>query len=157
VRLFNKLVGLFAVFISLAGIALADSTGIVFNWHPFIVNNYLEFNHSLKNILPKNLSTSKEIWRQFDDTDELLYSDWKTIDIVPDVTAKKSALNNIKVTFSPVNSFMLPGDEIYSKTKEGKLSQASRSLPSLLRNPSQEMAVETLKLFEPQVNLGFEF
>ena len=156
-RLFNKLFSVIAVFISLAGIAFADSAGIVFDWQPFIVNDYLKLNHPSENILPKKLFVPEEILGKFDDLDELLHSDLKTINNSPDVTTKKSALSKIKVTFSPGTSFMLPPDEIYSRDKDGKLSRAASILPSLLRSPSQETAVETLKLIEPQVNLGFEF
>jgi len=68
-----------------------------------------------------------------------------------------SLLDKIKISFSSVNSFMLPYDEVYRKDDEGKLSRATRTLPSLIRSPSQDSAVETLKLIEPQINLGFEF
>ena len=158
-RLFNKIFNVIAVFISLAGIAFAESTGMVFDWEPFIVHDYLELNHPSENVLPKKLRLPKEILRKFDDIyiKELLRSDLKTINNPPDVTTKKSALIKIKVTFSPANSFMLPYDEIYSRGNNGNLSRAAGILPSLLRDPIQETAVETLKLIEPHVNLGFEF
>jgi hypothetical protein len=156
-RFFNKLFSVIVIFISLSGIAFADSTGIVFDWQPFIVYDYLKLNHPMENILPKKLLVSEIILGKFNNVEELLPSDLKTINNSSDVTAKKSAFDKIKVTFSAGNSFMLPPDEIYLRGKEGKLSRAASILPSLLRDPSQETAVETLKLIEPQVNLGFEF
>ena len=156
-RLFNKLLSVMAVSIYLAGIALADSAGIVFDWQPFIVNDYMELNQPSKNIVTKNLFTSEKIWEQYDDIEELLHTDLKMMDNAPKVTTKKSALSKIKITVSPVNYFMMPGDENYSSGKDGKISQAARTLPSFFRNPSQGTAVETLKLIEPQVNFGFEF
>ncbi|MGV8059558.1 MAG: hypothetical protein AB2L12_16285 [Smithellaceae bacterium] len=156
-RSVNKLLTVTAVFISLTGMAFADSTGIVFDWQPFVINNYLDLNYSRKNTLPKDLFTSGEIWKQFYNVEELLNGDLKTINNSFDVTAKKSPTSKIKITFSSVNSFMVPGDEMYSRGKDGKLIQATRILPSLVRNPSQETAVETLKLIEPQINFGFEF
>ncbi len=156
-RLFNKSIIVFAVFISLPGIAFADYPGLVFDWQPFVVKNHLEFNQPWNNISPENLYSYKEIWGQFDDIAELLHGDARTINDSSEVNTKRSVLSNIKVTFSPVNTFMLPGDEMSSRSKDGKLSTATRTLPSLLRNPSQEMTLETLKLIEPQINLGFEF
>lgn len=159
-RLFNKLFSTITVlilFISLADIVLADSTGLVFNWQPFIVHDYLKLGHHSGNIFPKNSFVYEEQERQFDDSEELLHSNLKTINNSPDVRTKKSSLFKIMVTLSPGNSFMLPGDEMYSRGKDGKLSQAAKTLPSFFQNPSQDTVVETLKLIEPQVNLGFEF
>ena len=160
-RLFNKffsVIAVFGFFISVEGIVFADSNGIMFNWQPFIVNDYQGLNHPLKNILPKNyLFASEEMWGQYGDGEELLHIDLKMINNSNKEATKNSTLSRIKITFSQVNSFMLPGDEIYSRGKDGKLSAATRILPSLLRNPSQEMTLETLKLIEPQVNFGFEF
>lgn len=156
-RLVNKLFSVIAIFISSAGIALAGSNGTVFNWQPFVVKNYLELNQPLKNILPKNLFASDEKWGQFADIEEFLHSDLMMIDDSPKVATKKSALSKIKISVSQVNSFMMPSDENYSTGKDRNLSQAARILPSLLRSPSQEMTLETLKLIEPRVNLGIEF
>jgi len=156
-RLINELLCVIAIFISWASIVLADSNGIVINWQPFIVKDSLELSQPLKNTLPKNLFAPEEKWRQFDDIEEFLHSDLTMINNSQKVTTKKSALSKIKISVSQVNSFMMPSDEIYSSGKDGKLSQAARTLPSLLRNPSQETTLETLKLIEPQVNFGFEF
>jgi hypothetical protein len=156
-RLMKRLFCVIAVIIALAGIVFADSNGIVFNWQPFIVNDYLALNQPWGNMPLKEKTIYQEMFRQFNDIDELLQSDLKIINNISEVTTKKSVLNNIKITFSSGNSFMMPSDEIYLRGKDGKLSQASKTLPSFFRNPSQEMAVETLKIIEPQVNLGFEF
>ncbi len=156
-RLFHKMFIVFAVFISLAGIAFADYTGLLFDWRPFVAKNYLELNQLGNNMLPGNLSAYQEIRGQFHGIAELLHGDAKTINDSSEVNNKKSVLSNIKVTFSPVNTFLLPSDESYLRGKDGKLSQASRTVPYFFRNPSQETAVETLKLIEPQINLGFEF
>jgi len=156
-RLVNKLFSVIAIFISWAGIALADSNGIVFNWQPFVVKDYVELSQPLKNILPKNLFAPEEKWGQIADIEEFLHSDLMMINNSQKATTKKSALSKIKISVSQVNSFMLPSDENYSSGKDPNLSQAVRTLPSLLRNPSQETTLETLKLIEPRVNLGFEF
>ena len=155
-RLVKKLLIVIAIFISWTGIVLADSNGIVINWQPFIVKEYLELNQPMKNILPKNLFAIEEKWGQFADIEEFLHSDLM-INNSPKATTKKSALSKIKLSVSQYNSFMMPGDENYVSGKDGMLSQAARILPSLFRNPSQEMTLETIKLIEPQVNLGFEF
>lgn len=161
-RLFNKLFILIVAltfFNVLTGIILAESNGIVFNWHPFIVNDYLKLNHSQKNFLPETLFSSEEIRGQFESTEELLHNDLdlNMIDNAQKVATKKSLLSKIKITVSPVNSFMMPSDENYSRGKDGNLSRASSILPSLLRKSSQEMMLETLKLIEPQINFGLEF
>jgi hypothetical protein len=156
-RLVNKWLIVITIFVSWTGIVLADSNGIIINWRPFIVKDYLELNQPMKNILPKNLFAIEEKWRQFDDIEEFLHSDLLMINNSPKATAKKSMLSKIKISVSQVNSFMLPGNENISSGKDGVLSQTARMLPSLFQNPSKEMTLETLKLIEPQVNLGFEF
>jgi hypothetical protein len=156
-RLFNKLFSVIAILIFLTGVAFADSAGIVFDWQPFIVNNCLDLNRPLKNTLPENYFIRENIIWKFNDIEYLLSGDSKIVNNYPAVAVKRSARSKIKVTISAGNSFLLPGDEIYSNNKEGKLSRAADILPSLLRNPSQETAVETLKLIEPRINLGFEF
>jgi hypothetical protein len=156
-RLVNKLFSVIGIFVSCAGIAFADSNGTVFNWQPFVVKDYLELNQPLKNTLPKNLFASEEKWGQFADIEEFLHSDLMMIDDSPKAATKKSAFSKIKISVSQVNSFMMPGDENYSTGKDRNLSQAARILPSLLRSPSQEMTLETLKLIEPRVNFGIEF
>jgi len=156
-QLFNKLFNAIVFFILLADVAFADSAGIVFDWPPFIVHDYLKLHHPSEDFLPKRLFVPEELLGKSDDLNELLHNDLKTIDNYPGVTTRKSAFGKITITFSPGTSFMLPPDEIYSRDKDGKLSRAASILPSLLRNPSQETAVETLKLIEPKVNLGFEF
>lgn len=154
-QLLFKLLNIIAVFIFLTGFAFADSTGIVFDWQPFVVNDSLRLDHPSGNIIPKKPLFPKEVPGKFNTTEEFLHSDLKTINNSSDSTAKKSALRKIKVTFS--TGFMLPGDEIHLRDKDEKLSRTANILSSILRNPSQETAVETLKLIEPQVNFGFEF
>lgn len=154
-RFFVKLFNIIAVFIFLTGFTFADSTGIIFDWRPFVVDDSLKLNHPSGNILPKKSLISEEIRGKFDVMEEFLYSDLKTIKNSSDSTPKKSALSKIKVAFS--TGFMLPGDEIHLRGNDEKLSRTANILSSILRNPSQETAVETLKLIEPQVNFGFEF
>lgn len=154
-QLLFKLLNIIAVFIFLTGFAFADSTGVVFDWQPFIVDDSLKLDHPSGNILPKKPLFSKEIPGKFNATEEFLHGDLKAINNSSDSTAKKSALSKIKVTFS--TGFMLPGDEVHLRGQDEKLSRTANILSSILRNPSQETAVETLKLIEPQVNFGFEF
>lgn len=157
-RLFNKLFCLIIAFISLSGIAFADPIGLVFDWQPFIiVNDCRDVNHPVKRILPENSFNYREISKKINNSNEFLPNDLKIISNSPVTMAGKSALRKIKVSFSTLSSFMLPYDEIHSRGYDGKLSRAVSILPSLLLNPSQEVAIETLKLIEPQVNLGFEF
>lgn len=156
-RLVTKLLSVITVILSLTGITPADAGGIVFDWQPFIVNENLKLGQPRNDFLPKDLFIYGAMLVEISDINGLLQNDRKTATDSPDGTTKKSALGKIKVTFSPGNSFMLPNDEIYLRSKEGKFTQASRTISSFLRTPSQDSAVETFKLFEPQVNLGFEF
>ena len=156
-RLATKLLSVITVFLSLTGIALADAGGILFEWQPFLVSDNLKLGQPLNDFLPKDLFIYEAMYVKINEIDELWQNDKKTATDSPDGTTKKSVLSKVRVTFSPGNSFMLPNDEIYLRGKEGKLTKASRTISSFLRTPSQDMAVETFKLFEPQVNLGFEF
>ena len=160
-RSFNKLFSITSVSLFLTGtVAFADSSGIVFDWEPFVVNNYLQSGYTAIKIPPKKSLFPKEILRKTDDIDDIeesLVSDFRMVKDFSLETSKQSVLDKIKITFSTANSFMLPYDEIYSKDKEGKFPRAAHTLPSLVRSPSQETAVETLKLIEPQINLGIEF
>ncbi len=156
-RLLNKLIIIPVLLISWAGMAYADDSGLLFDWQPFVVKNNRELKQPWNNAFPDNLSAYKEMRQQYDYIDELFHSDVKTTNYSPDLNIKKSPLSNIKIIFSTVNSFMLPVDEISARGKDGKLSAAARTFPSLFRNPSQEITLETIKLIEPQINLGFEF
>jgi hypothetical protein len=156
-RSFNKLFNVIAFFICMTGISFAESIGIVFEWEPFIVNDYLQLSNSLKRIPPKKIIIPKEILGKVNNIEELLHVDLETINNSPGVTTKKHAPIEIKVMFSFGNSFLLPYDEISSRGKDGKLSRATDILPSLVRDPSKDTAVETIKLIEPQFNMGFEF
>ncbi|PKN67713.1 MAG: hypothetical protein CVU54_16120 [Deltaproteobacteria bacterium HGW-Deltaproteobacteria-12] len=156
-RLVTKFLSVITVFLSLTGIARTDAGGILFDWQPFVVNDNLKLGQPRNDFLPKDLFVSEAMLAEINGINGLLQNNGKTATDSPDGTTKKSALSKIKVTFSPGNSFMLPNDEIYLRGKEGKFTQASRTISSFLRTPSQDMAVETFKLFEPQINLGFEF
>jgi len=141
----------------LTGNLFADSEGVIFDWEPFAADEYLQLSHSVKKIIPKKVLMPKEIFRKTDDVEKLMIIDSQTVKDSSGEAIAGSFPGKIKISFSSVNSFMLPYDEVYRKDNEGKLSRAARTLPSLIRSPSQESAVETLKLIEPQINLGFEF
>jgi hypothetical protein len=157
-RCLNKLLGITTTFIliSLTAAVPVDSAGLAFNWLPFIARKDLERNHLSVSILPKKSLISREILGQ-SDIGDLLHDYLEIKNNLPPGKTKKSALSKIKVTISQVNSFLIEEDETYCRGKDGKLSQIGRTLPSFLQNPSPEKALETLKLIEPQVNLGFEF
>jgi hypothetical protein len=159
-RLINKFIILITVVISIISLAFdvySDSNDLVFEWQPFIVNDDLELNRPAKNVLPKNLFVFEKILGQSDYIEDLLHTDLMIKNDSLKENTKKSAFSKIKVTVSSGNSFMMPGDENYSRSGDGKLSQVTKTLPSFFQNPSQEKALETLKLIEPQVNFGFEF
>ncbi|MEN6332040.1 MAG: hypothetical protein ABFD57_08640 [Smithella sp.] len=156
-RLFIKLFNVIIVLICLTGNSFADSDGIIFNWEPFIADDYLQLSHPSKKIIPPKILIPKEIFRKTNDAEKMLISDSKAVKDSFSEMTKDSVIDRIKITFSSVNSFMLPYDEIYQKDNGGKIPRAARTLPSLMRSPSQESAVETIKLIEPQINLGIEF
>lgn len=137
-------------------IAFADPNGIVFDWQPFVVKHFRNEKHN-GFTLPKNSKVYQEISGNLNYSDEFLPNNLSLINSPPGSAAEKSVLSRIKVSFSTTSSFMLPYDEINSRSHEGKFSRATSILPSLIRNPTQETAIETLKLIEPQLNLGFEF
>lgn len=154
---FNKLFCLiFALIIAVAEIALADSDSIFFDWKPFVANNAGDVNSNKKNLLKSSIYY-REISKKFNYQEELFSNNFKFSNNSPGKSSGKSILSKIKVSFSTISSFMLPYDEIHTRGYEGRLSRAAGALPSLLTNPSQEITIETLKLIEPQVNLGFEF
>lgn len=156
-KLFVKLFSALAAVIFLAGAVFAENSGMVFDWTPFVVDDYLKQNGKpQKKLLPK-VFLPIEIPDLSGFVEEPLTSDLKTLNDSPKVSDQKSVSSRIEITFSQVHSFMLPMDEIYYRDKEGKFSQATRLLPSLLKDPSQNKALETLKLIEPQLNLRFEF
>lgn len=154
---FYKLTLLIIAFIiSLSGISFAYADGIMCDWQPFKANDFRDINHS-KKILSKNSFILSGISKKNNNIDDFLPNNFNLINNFPETKAGKSTLSKIKVSFSTVSSFMLPYDEIHARGYEGRFSRAAGALPSLLLSPSQEMAIETLKLIEPQVNLGFEF
>jgi len=153
IKLFNAGLVLFC----LSGNLFADSEGVIFDWEPFAADEYLQLSHPVKKNIPQKVLMPKEIFRKTDDVEKLMIIDSQTVKDSSGEAIAGSLPGKIKISFSSVNSFMLPYDEVYRKDNEGKLSRAARTLPSLIRSPSQESAAETLKLIEPQINLGFEF
>jgi hypothetical protein len=154
----NKLLGIIAIFIltSLTAAVPVDAAGLAFNWQPFIARNDLERDHLSGDILPKKAVVSREMLGQ-SNIEYLLRDDLEIKNNFPPGKTKKSALSKIRVTISSVNSFLIQDDETCCRGKDEKLSQIVKTLPSLLQNPSSGKALETLKLIEPQVNVGFEF
>jgi hypothetical protein len=148
---------LFAVFIGAQGIALAESAGWAVDWKPFVALEYLKSPGASLTIMPRNLFLYREIWEQADELEELPGRESAPTGDPAAAKTKKTVLDRIKITVSPHSSFLLPYDEVYGGSGQNRLFQASRIIPSLLRNPSTETAVETIRLIEPQINFGFEF
>ncbi len=156
----KKLFNIFAVivfFVCRPDTLLAGYSGIMLDWQPFIISDYLKLNHPAQNILPENSISAEKIRQGLENIDTLLPEDLLIIEDQPEAETKKSLLSKIKISISPNSSFMLPGNGNYSPATEGKISRAAVILPSLIKNPSQETVLETLKLIEPQVNIGIEF
>ena len=154
----NKLLGLTAIFILvfLTVAAPVKSAGLAYNWQLFVADKDLELIDLASGILPKKAPISKELLGQ-SDIEYLLYGNWEIKNYITTTKAKKSAFSKIKVTISSINSFLIQDDETYHRGKDEKISQLVRTLPSLLQSPSPDKALETLKLIEPRVNVGFEF
>jgi hypothetical protein len=135
----------------------AYSDGFAFDWLPFTARKNFEADTFYGSILPKEILFPREARNNFDDIDYLWLDNSAASKISPAAESRKSAFSNIRVTISSVNSFMMSPDESGSRGKDGMISKLAQALPALLQNPKQETVVQTLKLFEPQVNLGFEF
>lgn len=157
--LFNKLFIIITILILnfWATVVPVDSAGIVFDWQPFTAEIKEEKARFSPDIILKKSPISKEIRDQFNDVYYLLPDDSVVDNGSSKRSAQKSALDRIKVSFTQVNSFMLSPDETSLPGKETKLSDITRTASSFFKNPSQETAVQTLKLIQPQVNLGFDF
>jgi hypothetical protein len=144
------------LFLFRATIGPVYSAGLVSDWKPFVIHKNFETDSFPRNILPKKILIPREA-SNLNDIEYLSLENSSTGKDSPKAEARKSALSKIKVSVSQVNSFMISPDDSSSKGKDEMISKLAKTLPSLFQNPSQETAIQTLKLIEPQVNLGFEF
>jgi hypothetical protein len=133
------------------------SAGIVFDWQPFTAEIKVEKAKFSPDIFLKKSLISREMRDQFSDVYYLLPGDSITDNGFSKTTDQKTVLDRIKISISRVDSFMLAPDRTASQNKDVAFGDIVRTVPSFFKNPSTDTAVQTLKLFEPQVNLGFEF
>ena len=156
----KKLIGLKIIIIvfSLTVVAQANASGFIFNWQPFVVNADLALKSPRREVLIKNLSVA--------DIDMPISGDSRYIfasspDQNSDSTLKpekKSALGNIKITFSPESMFITTRDETYAKSDDDQVSKIINAMSSLIYSDSKIKSLETIgKIIEPQVNFYFKF
>lgn len=156
----KKLIGLKIIIIvfSLTIVAQANVSGFIFNWQPFVVNADLALESPRREVLIKNLSVA--------DIDMLISGDSRYIySSSPDQNSdstlkpeKKSALGNIKITFSPESTFITTRDETYTKSDDEQVSKIINAMSSLIYSDSKIKSLETIgKIIEPQVNFYFKF
>jgi hypothetical protein len=157
--LMQKLFIMFAILIFNCWVTVVPvgSAGIVFDWQPFVVNANLVSDGLSPDIFLNKLSVSREMLDHFDDVYYLLRDDTTVDNESSKAAVQKSTRSRIKVGVSQVNSFMLSSDEKGPPGKDGKPSETTNTVTSFFKNPSQETAVQTIKLIQPQLNLGFEF
>jgi hypothetical protein len=156
----KKLIGLKIIIIvfSLTIVAQANASGFIFNWQPFVVNADLALKSPRREVLIKNLSVA-DIDMPISGDSRYIFS--SSPDQNSDSTLKpekKSALGNIKITFSPESTFMTNRDETYAKSDDEQVSKIINAMSSLIYSDSKIKSLETIgKIIEPQVNLYFKF
>jgi hypothetical protein len=156
----KKLIGLKIIIIvfSLTVVAQANASGFIFNWQPFVVNADLALKSPRREVLIKNLSVA-DIDMPISGDSRYIFS--SSPDQNSDSTLKpekKSALGNIKITFSPESTFMTTRDETYAKSDDEQVSKIINAMSSLIYSDSKIKSLETIgKIIEPQVNLYFKF
>lgn len=155
--LLNKLFLIIIFIVFSPGAIAVGASGLVFDWLPFTTKDYFYISQQEKSDMSGNIYSSRQLWQQYAEGEELKTIDSSLNSEQNKQKIEKSMFSRIKITVSQINSFMLSEDERYSQRKNGNLLQAAGILPSLLKNPSSETALETLKLLQPQINLGFEF
>jgi hypothetical protein len=142
----------------LTAVATANAAGFIFSWQPFVVDAYLALGRPSKEILIKNLSVA--------DVDMPVSIDSRNIfSLTPDQnndstpkTEKKSALGNIKISFSPESTFMATRRATYANSDDEQISKFINTMTSLIYDDSKIKSLETMgKIIEPQVNFYFKF
>ena len=136
----------------------ANASGFVFNWQPFVVNAVLALKSPRREVLIRNLSVA-DIDMPISGDSRYIFS--SSPDQNSDSTLKaekKSALGNIKITFSPESMFITTRDETYTKSDDEQVSKIINAMSSLIYSDSKIKSLETIgKIIEPQVNLYFKF
>jgi hypothetical protein len=156
----KKITGLKIIIIiyCLTAAAAANSAGFVFNWQPFLVNADLALKSPRREVLIKNLSVA-DIDMPISGDSRYIFS--SSPDQNSDSTLKpekKSALGNIKITFSPESMFITTRDETYAKSDDEQVSKIINAMSSLIYSDSKIKSLETIgKIIEPQVNFYFKF
>ena len=146
------------IFFCLTIVAPANAAGFIFNWQPFVVNADLALKSPRREVLIRNLSIA-DIDMPISGNSRYIFS--SSPDQNSDSTLKpekKSALGNIKITFSPESMFITTRDETYTKSDDEQVSKIINAMSSLIYSDSKIKSLETIgKIIEPQVNLYFKF
>jgi hypothetical protein len=156
----KKLIGLKIIIIvfSLTVVAQANASGFIFSWLPFVVNADLALKSPRREVLIRNLSIA-DIDMPISGNSRYIFS--SSPDQSSDSTLKpekKSALGNIKITFSPESMFITTRDETYAKSDDEQVSKIINAMSSLIYSDSKIKSLETIgKIIEPQVNFYFKF
>lgn len=137
----------------------ADASGFIFKWDAFLVNSDLFIN-------PPN---SKSYMHDLPEVEKVAFFHHKGILDHVDSSAspegllkhdqeKKSFLQNVKITISPVDSALKNKKVIYDHGDDAQISHFIDALTSLIYDDEKSKSLETLgKIIEPQINLYFEF
>lgn len=137
----------------------ADASGFLFKWDTLAVNSDLFLNpkdkkdyfHDLPEIKKAAFSRHEEILNHID-------APASQEGLTSPEQEKKSSLQNVKITISPVDSALKSKNDIYDHGDDAQISQFIDALTSLIYDDAKSQSLETLgKIIEPQINLYFEF
>ncbi len=137
----------------------ADASGFLLKWDTLAVNRDLFLNPQDK----------KDYFHDLPEVEKMAFFRHKEIPDHLDPQAsqerlsipeqeKKSFLQNLKITITPIDTTLKNKNDIYDQGDDAQISQFIDALTSLIYDDAKSKSLETLgRIIEPQINLYVEF
>lgn len=137
----------------------ADASGFLFKWDALAVNSDLFLNsQDQKDYFHDLQEIEKMAFFHHKGSPDHLDSPASQEGFSKPEQEKKSFLQNLKITISPIDSALKNKNDIYDQGDDAQISQFIDTLTSLIYDDAKSKSLETLgKMIEPQINLYVEF
>jgi len=154
----KKTLQLIIIFTIIIIASMANSSGFIFKWEPFVFDNNIFLDPSGEKVFTNDLSVfglEVPIAEDYKDM-PALSSDQDNFSTQK--SEKKSVWENIKLKISTTDRLMTNIPEKHSNIDDEKISNFINAVSSLIYNDSKIKSLENIgTIIEPQINFYFEF
>ncbi|PKN50882.1 MAG: hypothetical protein CVU55_14875 [Deltaproteobacteria bacterium HGW-Deltaproteobacteria-13] len=156
----KKITGLSIIIIilCLSAAMSANADGFIFDWKSFVVDADLALGNPDKKALIKKLPAADISASIREDSPDSFFLSADQSAVSTSKSEKKSVLENIKIDFSPKNTYMTDRHEIYTHSDDEQITKFIDAMTSLIYDDSKIKSLETIgKIIQPQIKFYFEF